>query len=70
MPDTAKRWFEVTAAYEFALKVLARDRDEAVERFWERDEDITNSMVLADLFLEITSVDECEPNTQGEQVAS
>jgi hypothetical protein len=69
MTETKKRWFEVTASVEFPLKVFARNRDEAVNLFWERDEDIDSILMYPDN-LQIMSVDECEPDAEGEQVAS
>jgi hypothetical protein len=64
MSDTEKRWFEVTASAEIALKVLAPDRDEAVKRFWEHDEDI-DAFLMHPCCLEVTSINECEPD-EGE----
>jgi len=71
MADVDKRWFEVTGSvnYWFALKVLARDRDEAEELFWQSDAEL-ETILTHWTGVEVTSVDECETNAEGEQVAN
>jgi hypothetical protein len=69
MADTEKRWFEVTASGEFALKVFARDRDEAVKLFWQHEEEI-DSILMYPHFLEVTSVVESEADADGEYLPS
>ena len=69
MADNEKRWFEVTASGEVTLQVLARDSDEAVELFWERDDDIDSCLMHHD-FLQFKSINECEPDDEGGSVAS
>jgi hypothetical protein len=66
MADIEKRWFEVTASLEIGMKVLAQDRDEAVERFWEDELEIEMLLSFPGFPLEITSVNECEPDAEGE----
>lgn len=69
MSDSEQRWFEVIGSAEVALKVLARDRDEAVEQFWQNEVEIEMILAHPDS-LQITSVEECDPNVEYEQVSS
>jgi hypothetical protein len=62
MADTNARWFEVIAGAELALKVLARDKDEAEKLFWEEYEEDIDMMLLHPGFFDVTSVNECEPD--------
>ena len=61
MADSEKRWYQVTAS----LKVLARDRDEAAERFWNWADDIEEAPMDSGFF-QVRSIDECEPDAEGE----
>jgi hypothetical protein len=65
MADTEKRWFEVTAAIEVSVEVLARDKDEAEKRFWQREEYIEDMLEWG--LVQVTSVVECEPDGEGEE---
>jgi hypothetical protein len=69
MADSEKRWFQVTASIEIALKVLAQDKNDAETLFWERDEDIDMVLLFPELSLQVRSVVECDPDDEGEQVA-